>query len=118
MRCGHSGFSIILEKFDLIIEFPYARFLFAFASIWSLGYSATYVPGEKGAPWTLEEAMVVKAKLLSSMDLDGTWGNMWQVYRDVQGQHGFGGEDMPAESKVCANFAFLYKSNSALAWLN
>ena len=84
-----------------------SRFLLAFASIWGLGYSAPYVPGEKGAPWTLEEAMVVKAKLLSSMDFNGAWGNMWQVYHKKGQQHEFTGDDMPAESKVCALVCFV-----------
>ena len=38
-----------------------------------------YVPGERGADWTLEETLIVKAKLMTSMDLDGSWSNMWQV---------------------------------------
>ena len=45
-----------------------------------------YVPGEKGADWTLEETLIVKAKLWSTMDEDGGWGNMWQVKKKFSGK--------------------------------
>ena len=102
MRYKYLGFCIVL---NFNFESCCTRFLLAFASIWGLGYgTGPYVPGEKGAPWTLEEALVVKAKLLSSMDFNGAGGNMWQVYKHVRGQHGFTGDDMPSESKVCSFF--------------
>ena len=56
-----------------------------------------YVPGTPGAPWTIEEALVVKAKLWSIFH---TWGGSKALSQIHGDDHGANWQTVPDERKM------------------
>ena len=62
------------------------------------GLAQEYVPGTPGAPWTLEETLVVKAKLFSIFHLWGGHRALGEIYDP--NPHGSNWQDVPDERKM------------------
>ena len=60
--------------------------------------SKEYVPGEPGAPWTLEETLIVKAKLYSIFNMWGGADALKQIYGTDKSPATFA--DVPDQAKM------------------